>query len=260
MLPFIFSGRPVDDLYLNIFYYVVSILNFSLITSSIYIFNDIKDRNQDAKNSIKKHRPLASGKIKPTKALFVVLIIYVIVYVLYEYFSLQFGVFYLIYILNNTFYNFVFKNLNIINSVVISIGFVIRIFFGSFLFETSLDTTIILMVFLTALIMSITKKYSDKIEENVTSNKLKVDLKFINFLLYFIFLVYCFHLNFELMLRFEIQLISIALFLFVILRFRYIIRKIDRSVDFLDLTFKEPLLSVLCVLWFYNYYIIRYLT
>ena len=42
---------------------IIVFLAFSLVTSAVYTFNDIKDYEMDKKNSIKKTRPIASGRI-----------------------------------------------------------------------------------------------------------------------------------------------------------------------------------------------------
>ena len=45
-------------------------LTFSILTSSLYIFNDIIDLNSDRQHPFKKFRPLAAGKIPLPTALF----------------------------------------------------------------------------------------------------------------------------------------------------------------------------------------------
>ena len=42
---------------------ILVFLGFSLIASSTYILNDIKDVDQDKEHPIKKYRPLAKGDI-----------------------------------------------------------------------------------------------------------------------------------------------------------------------------------------------------
>ena len=47
---------------------LLSFFALSFLSSSIYIFNDIKDLEVDAKHPIKKFRPIASGKINKRSA------------------------------------------------------------------------------------------------------------------------------------------------------------------------------------------------
>ena len=57
--------------YVVLFDYVVYLIffGFSLIVSSTYIFNDLKDVDQDINHPVKKNRPLASGELSKNFAI-----------------------------------------------------------------------------------------------------------------------------------------------------------------------------------------------
>ena len=54
---------------------IILFFAFSLSASTIYIFNDIIDKNADKLDLIKKNRPLASGLITIKDSIFVILIL-----------------------------------------------------------------------------------------------------------------------------------------------------------------------------------------
>lgn len=47
---------------------ILGFFSFSLIASTIYILNDIKDVEKDRRHPIKRNRPIANGKISIRKA------------------------------------------------------------------------------------------------------------------------------------------------------------------------------------------------
>ena len=58
-VPLLFSHQFKNvNLILSVF---IAFLSFSLLSSAIYIFNDIKDKDLDSKHPKKKFRPIASG-------------------------------------------------------------------------------------------------------------------------------------------------------------------------------------------------------
>ena len=66
LLPLFFSAELFDSIkFLKIFY---SIIGFSLVTSFVYIINDIFDMEFDKIHSEKKYRPIPAGKISITQS------------------------------------------------------------------------------------------------------------------------------------------------------------------------------------------------
>ena len=42
---------------------------FCMASSAVYLFNDVRDRHEDALHPVKRHRPIAAGKVSPRTAL-----------------------------------------------------------------------------------------------------------------------------------------------------------------------------------------------
>jgi 4-hydroxybenzoate polyprenyltransferase len=100
---------------------------FCLISSSVYIFNDIADVEADRQHPEKKNRPLASGKL-PIPAAWAAGILLAAVtlatgYVLAPSFAYVIGLYFLL----NMAYSKWLKHIPIIDVLVISAGFVLRV-------------------------------------------------------------------------------------------------------------------------------------
>jgi len=100
---------------------------FCLISSSVYIFNDLADVEADRQHPEKKNRPIASGRL-PVSAAWIAGILLAAVtlvtgYVLAPSFAYVIGLYFLI----NMAYSKWLKHIPIIDVLVISAGFVLRV-------------------------------------------------------------------------------------------------------------------------------------
>ena len=163
-LPVFFAGNKIEfSIYINLFQAFIA---FSFITSAVYILNDIIDREDDINHPIKKYRPIASNKIKVKVAAFngVLLGFFGLVYLLlFEYGALVPALFYATLMI---LYCFLFRKIAILDVLVISIGFVLRLFIGGEVAGTPISIWIIIMVFLLALFISFSKRRDDLINNN----------------------------------------------------------------------------------------------
>lgn len=147
--------------YTNIFNSIIAFILFSAIASSIYVFNDLMDIEEDKKHPKKKFRPLASGKVsKNTGKVMIVVLSTGALLISFIYSSELFKVLSCYFILNIA-YSLKLKHITIIDIFIIATGFVLRLFAGSSVIETSLSMWIIIMTFLLALFLAIAKRRDD---------------------------------------------------------------------------------------------------
>lgn len=156
----IFFGQKMFDIGLLI-KASIAFLVFSLVASSIYIFNDYFDIEYDRRHPIKRSRPLASGRIAIRSAL--VFMAVLLITGLSAAYALIEPVFYLmlIYVLLNLAYTIRLKHIAIVDIFIIAIGFVLRIFVGGVASGVQLSMWIVIMTFLLALFLALAKRRDD---------------------------------------------------------------------------------------------------
>jgi decaprenyl-phosphate phosphoribosyltransferase len=163
-IPLFFSGEifAFDKIEKLIYGFIA----FSLVASSIYIINDYKDREKDAKHPTKKNRPLAAGTISPAFAITMSVVFaiagFAIAYLIRE----KVLVILLIYFLLNLSYSLGLKDIAILDVMIIAAGFVLRVKAGAAISWTPLSQWLILMVFLLALFLALGKRRDDVMLQN----------------------------------------------------------------------------------------------
>ena len=144
---------------------IIAFFSFSFAASAIYCFNDVFDAPADRLHPEKCKRPIASGAISVTTAyITMVICLFIASFLLLCWGGeAKYTVIGLIgfYCLMNIAYCIILKHLTIIDVMVISTGFVLRIFVGGFASDTYLSEWIVLMTFLLALFLAFAKRRDD---------------------------------------------------------------------------------------------------
>lgn len=164
--PLFFSKTLFNDRHLlNVF---LGFASFCLITSVVYIFNDIQDVEKDKLHPKKKNRPIASGKISIkqayTSAVLSLLFALVLSYFTKNYFSL---IYVLIYLILNVAYSLGLKDKPIIDIAILSSGFLIRLMYGAALSHVEISNWLYLTVMAGSLYLGMGKRRNefDKVDE-----------------------------------------------------------------------------------------------
>lgn len=135
---------------------------FCLVASAIYVMNDLRDRLEDRHHPQKRFRPIASGDISVPKARIFALLLLVSGGVLAgitlpaSFFAILGG-----YVLLNLAYSFRLKSMAIMDILCIAIGFVLRIFGGGIAADVFISHWLVVMTFLMALFLGLTKRRDD---------------------------------------------------------------------------------------------------
>jgi len=106
-----------------------------LISSVVYIINDLADIEQDRQHPTKRNRPIASGQLPVNTARIVAVLLGIITLALGFSLSPGFGWIILIYFIQNLLYSFWLKHLPIIDVFILATGFLLRVAAGVSLIE-----------------------------------------------------------------------------------------------------------------------------
>ena len=130
---FIFAALVFDGQLLNLNSFMRTLAGFALfclISSTVYIFNDLADIEADRQHPEKKKRPIASGELPVNVAfsagIFLIVVTLALGYLLEPAFALVIGLYFLIFMA----YTKWLKHIPILDVLVIASGFVLRVIAG----------------------------------------------------------------------------------------------------------------------------------
>jgi 4-hydroxybenzoate polyprenyltransferase len=159
LLPLFFSAQiDNNSLFVNA---LIAFVSFCLIASSVYVFNDIYDAEEDRIHPEKKSRPIASGAISIPLAITIDVIFSITGLVLAFLVNYKLLFVLVVYKLINILYTLIIKRIAILDVMVLSLGFVLRLYAGSVSTGIQLSEWIIIMTFLLSMLIVIGKRRND---------------------------------------------------------------------------------------------------
>lgn len=136
-------------------------LAFALVSSTVYIINDITDIERDRKHPKKKNRPLAAGEILPTTAGVVALILATSALTLAFVLNFKSGCCCAGYLIINLAYSFKLKHLPIADAFCIAFGFILRLLAGIYVLDQLPVSWLILFTFFLSLFLGFAKRRAE---------------------------------------------------------------------------------------------------
>ena len=133
-------------------------LLFCLASSSVYLFNDISDRGADATHPVKRFRPIASGDLSPGMAGRAAVVLALVstggALLVTPHLSAVLAIF----LGNNLIYTRWGKHVPVLDVLMISFGFLLRVAGGAFAVDVPISWWIILCTFLLSLYLGLGKR------------------------------------------------------------------------------------------------------
>ncbi len=144
-------------------------ISLCFVSSSYYIINDILDVKKDKNHPEKKHRPIASGKIKKSHAITVSIFLFIASVFLSYFLSFYFLLMILLLFVLSQIYSFYLRDIIFLDIILISLNFVIRAISGVFIIKASISPWVVLCTFFISLFL-VSEKRSVEISLNKSKN------------------------------------------------------------------------------------------
>ena len=140
---------------------ISALIAFSLVASSVYIFNDLQDRAEDKKHPEKNKRPLVTGAITAKQAKIIMVLMAFLGLGLAILINFEFLILLIGYSILMVFYSWKLKHIALIDVFIIALGFVMRILAGGIVAQVFISSWLIITTFLLALFLALTKRRAD---------------------------------------------------------------------------------------------------
>lgn len=159
-LPLFFSGSLLSekDKSVNC---ILAFICFCLVSSAIYIFNDIRDVEQDRNHPRKSKRPIASGAVSVKSGIILMVMLIVAAAVISAVMIPMPGVFLIVYLLLNILYSIWLKHIPIVDVSCVAAGFLIRLVYGAFVADIVISKWLYLTVIAASFYMALGKRRNE---------------------------------------------------------------------------------------------------
>lgn len=168
-----FAHKWLMDSYLS--NAILMFFAFCATASSIYIFNDFCDIEQDRLHSVKKNRPLASGQVQVLPALIFAAVLLIIGLGLAILTSINNNlwafIFLLTYVVLNVLYSKILKHITIIDVLVLSASYLLRILSGTDGIGIPTSSWLLLCAFVVTMLMGFGKRLAEKHSQSYVSQR-----------------------------------------------------------------------------------------
>ena len=159
--PLLFSKQILDAS--SVLKAVFGFIIFCVAAGAIYLFNDVKDREEDQRHTLKKLRPIASGQMSVgaavCKAVGLGILALAFAFILNPNFFCVVGGYVVLQIL----YNLILKHVVILDVFSVAAGFFARVVGGTFAIDAEISYWLIICTILLSLFLSLAKRRHEQV-------------------------------------------------------------------------------------------------
>jgi 4-hydroxybenzoate polyprenyltransferase len=154
--PLIFSKHLFNEAY--VWTSLLSFVVFCLLSSTVYIFNDIADREADRLHPSKRNRPIAAGTISIPQAVGMAIGLLLVISFLMMFLNAKFLLIAAVYVVLNLGYSFFLKRVILVDVFIVAAGFMLRVLAGAFAINVQVSEWLVLCTLFVSLFLAISKR------------------------------------------------------------------------------------------------------
>ncbi|MEM7355243.1 MAG: decaprenyl-phosphate phosphoribosyltransferase [Acidobacteriota bacterium] len=137
---------------------ILAVVAFCFAASAIYLFNDLRDREEDRRHPLKRQRPIASGALPVPAAWVAALVLALVALALASTFGVVFSALLAVYLGINLLYSNGLKQVVILDVMAVSSGYVIRVLAGAEAIDVNVSNWLLLCTIFLALFLIFSKR------------------------------------------------------------------------------------------------------
>jgi len=133
-------------------------LSFCLASSAVYLFNDIQDRAEDRKHPLKRSRPFAAGTVPVSLGVLAALALAAGSLLIASRLNRSVALVVALYLFLNLLYSVGLKRVVILDVLIISVGFVLRVLGGGEAIEVEVSSWLLTSTIFVSLLLALSKR------------------------------------------------------------------------------------------------------
>jgi 4-hydroxybenzoate polyprenyltransferase len=243
---------------------------FCLLSSAVYTFNDLFDREQDKQHPLKKERPIASGQVPSTLAVAMVLILLSAGLVGAWTVNFEFFIVAVLFVVLNFMYTLWLKNIVIVDVMSVAISFVMRALAGAYAIAVPASKWMLINTLFLALFLGFGKRRHELVllEAGATAHRrilgryspylLDQLISLVTASVVVMYMLYTFSTEVTAKLGTENLYLTIPFVVYGIFRYLYLIHKEERGGSPTEVLISDMPILISVVLWIITLILLLY--
>jgi 4-hydroxybenzoate polyprenyltransferase len=254
-VPVVFAGELMNVGKLTSTFIVF--VAFCMVSSSVYVFNDMHDIKADRVHPIKRSRPLASGEIGVTPAVLLAGILLAASILLSFCMNYTVMLIIVLYFIENILYSVFLKRMPIFDCFCVAAGFVLRIYAGGYASELLVSDWLFLTIVVMSLFMAFGKRRGEMIKIEKTKQREVLghyDLMYLNGMVFICSGLSVVFYALWAMDRGRNMIYTVPVIIFIVFRYLLLVYSEESYGDPTTVIFSDKTLLALCT--FYGVFVV----